>query len=84
GAWLEYETDSNDVISVRVDRTRKQPVTVLLRALGIGTDAEIIAINKFSLSKSFSSGKKIISSFPIKLKFCTNSSFLLFPYNDSL
>ncbi|MGX9758748.1 DNA-directed RNA polymerase subunit beta [Clostridioides difficile] len=42
GAWLEYETDSNDVISVRVDRTRKQPVTVLLRALGIGTDAEII------------------------------------------
>ena len=33
GAWLEYETDSNDVISVRVDRTRKQPVTVLLRAL---------------------------------------------------
>ena len=42
GAWLEYETDSNDVISVRVDRTRKQPVTVLLRALGIGSDAEII------------------------------------------
>ena len=42
GAWLEYETDSNDIISVRVDRTRKQPVTVLLRALGIGTDAEII------------------------------------------
>ena len=41
GAWLEYETDSNDVISVRVDRTRKQPVTVLLRALGIGTDEEI-------------------------------------------
>ena len=44
GAWLEYETDSNDVISVRVDRTRKQPVTVLLRALGIGTDAEIIEL----------------------------------------
>lgn len=42
GAWLEYETDSTGVISVRVDRTRKQPVTVLLRALGIGTDAEII------------------------------------------
>ena len=42
GAWLENETDSNDVISVRVDRTRKQPVTVLLRALGIGSDAEII------------------------------------------
>ena len=44
GAWLEYETDSNDVISVRVDRTRKQPVTVLLRALSIGTDAEIIEL----------------------------------------
>ncbi|MGL5754433.1 MAG: DNA-directed RNA polymerase subunit beta [Paraclostridium sp.] len=44
GAWLEYETDSNDVISVRVDRTRKQPVTVLLRAFGIGTDAEIIEL----------------------------------------
>ncbi|WP_185624737.1 DNA-directed RNA polymerase subunit beta [Peptostreptococcus canis] len=42
GAWLEYETDSTGVISVRVDRTRKQPVTVLLRALGIGSDAEII------------------------------------------
>ena len=41
GAWLEYETDSNDIISVRVDRTRKQPVTVLLRALGYGTDTEI-------------------------------------------
>ena len=44
GAWLEYETDSNDVISVRVDRTRKQPVTVLLRAFGIGSDAEIIEL----------------------------------------
>lgn len=42
GAWLEYETDSNDIISVRVDRTRKQPITVLLRALGFGSDAEII------------------------------------------
>ena len=42
GAWLEYETDSNDVFYVRVDRTRKVPVTVLLRALGIGTNAEII------------------------------------------
>ncbi len=41
GAWLEYETDTNDVVYVRVDRTRKQPVTVLLRALGIGTDEEI-------------------------------------------
>ena len=42
GAWLEYETDSNDVFYVRVDRTRKVPVTVLIRALGIGTNAEII------------------------------------------
>lgn len=44
GAWLEYETDSTGVISVRVDRTRKQPVTALLRALGFGTDQEIIDI----------------------------------------
>ncbi len=42
GAWLEYETDSNEIISVRVDRTRKQPVTTLLRAFGFGTDEEII------------------------------------------
>ena len=42
GAWLEYETDSNDVLSVRIDRTRKLPVTVLIRALGYGTDAEIL------------------------------------------
>jgi DNA-directed RNA polymerase subunit beta len=44
GAWLEYETDSNEIISVRVDRTRKQPVTTLLRALGFGTDQEILDI----------------------------------------
>ena len=44
GAWLEYETDSNEVISVRVDRTRKQPATTLLRALGIGTNEEILEI----------------------------------------
>ena len=44
GAWLEYETDANKVISVRVDRTRKQPVTTLLRALGFATDEEIIEI----------------------------------------
>ena len=42
GAWLEYETDSNDVFYVRVDRTRKVPVTVLIRALGFGSDSEII------------------------------------------
>ena len=44
GAWLEYETDSNDVFSVRVDRTRKVPVTVLVRALGYGTNAEILEL----------------------------------------
>lgn len=44
GAWLEFETDSNDVFSIRVDRTRKVPVTVLLRSLGVGTDAEIIEL----------------------------------------
>ena len=42
GAWLEYETDSNDVLWVRIDRARKLPITVILRALGYGTDAEII------------------------------------------
>ena len=42
GAWREYETDSNDVFSVRVDRTRKVPITVLLRALGVGTNQQII------------------------------------------
>ncbi len=44
GAWLEYETDSNDVFYVRVDRTRKVPVTVLIRAMGVGSDAEIIEL----------------------------------------
>ena len=44
GAWLEYETDAKDVVYVRIDRTRKLPVTVLLRALGFGTDQEIIEI----------------------------------------
>ena len=42
GAWLEYETDSNDVLWVRIDRARKLPITVIIRALGYGTDAEII------------------------------------------
>lgn len=41
GAWLEYETDSNDVIYVRIDKTRKLPITILARAMGYGTDAEI-------------------------------------------
>ena len=55
GAWLEYETDSNDVFYVRVDRTRKVPITVLIRALGIGTNAEIIDL--------FGEEPKIIASF---------------------
>ncbi|WLV24799.1 DNA-directed RNA polymerase subunit beta [Aciduricibacillus chroicocephali] len=42
GAWLEFETDAKDVVHVRIDRTRKLPITVLLRALGFGTDQEII------------------------------------------
>ncbi len=44
GAWLEFETDSNEIISVRVDRTRKQPLTTLLRALGISGNQEILDI----------------------------------------
>ena len=44
GAWLEYETDSNDVFSIRIDRTRKLPVTVFLRAMGLGSNADIISV----------------------------------------
>ena len=55
GAWLEYETDSNDVFYVRVDRTRKVPITVLIRALGIGTNPEIIDL--------FGEEPKILASF---------------------
>ncbi|MBQ7795682.1 MAG: DNA-directed RNA polymerase subunit beta [Lachnospiraceae bacterium] len=55
GAWLEYETDSNDVFYVRVDRTRKVPVTVLIRALGFGTNAEIVEL--------FGEEPKILASF---------------------
>ena len=55
GAWLEYETDSNDVFYVRVDRTRKVPVTVLVRALGFGTNAEITEL--------FGEEPKILASF---------------------
>ncbi|WHE07531.1 DNA-directed RNA polymerase subunit beta [Thermoanaerobacterium thermosaccharolyticum] len=44
GAWLEYEEDSNDIFSVRIDRTRKVPITVFLRALGYGTDAQILEL----------------------------------------
>ncbi|MDD5867093.1 MAG: DNA-directed RNA polymerase subunit beta [Lachnospiraceae bacterium] len=55
GAWLEYETDSNDVFYVRVDRTRKVPITVFIRSLGIGTNQEIIDL--------FGDEKKIEASF---------------------
>ncbi len=55
GAWLEYETDSNDIFYVRVDRTRKVPVTVLIRALGYGTNAEIVEL--------FGEEPKILASF---------------------
>ena len=55
GAWLEYETDSNDVFYVRVDRTRKVPITVLIRALGIGSNQEIIDL--------FGEEPKIMASF---------------------
>jgi DNA-directed RNA polymerase subunit beta len=44
GAWLEYETDANDILYIRVDRTRKFPITILLRSLGLGTDEEIMTI----------------------------------------
>ncbi len=55
GAWLEYETDSNDVFYVRVDRTRKVPITVLIRALGVGTNEEILEL--------FGEEPKILASF---------------------
>ncbi len=55
GAWIEYETDSNDVFFVRVDRTRKVPVTVFIRALGIGSNAEIIEL--------FGEEPKLLASF---------------------
>ena len=55
GAWLEYETDSNDVFYVRVDRTRKVPITVLIRSLGVGTNQEIIDL--------FGEEPKILASF---------------------
>ena len=55
GAWLEYETDSNDVFYVRVDRTRKVPITVLIRALGVGSNQEIVDM--------FGEEPKILASF---------------------
>ena len=44
GAWIEYETDGNDVFWARVDRTRKIPVTCLLRAIGLTTDEQIVSL----------------------------------------
>ncbi|SER83917.1 DNA-directed RNA polymerase subunit beta [Lachnobacterium bovis] len=55
GAWLEYETDSNDVFNVRVDRTRKVPITVFIRALGVGTNQQILEL--------FGEEPKILASF---------------------
>ncbi len=55
GAWLEYETDSNDIFYVRVDRNRKVPITVLIRALGVGTNQEILDL--------FGEEPKIVASF---------------------
>ncbi|MFR7991803.1 MAG: DNA-directed RNA polymerase subunit beta [Lachnospiraceae bacterium] len=55
GAWLEYETDSNDIFYVRVDRTRKVPITVLIRALGVGSNAEIVQL--------FGEEPKLLASF---------------------
>lgn len=55
GAWLEYETDSNDIFYARVDRTRKVPITVLLRAFGLGTNTQIIDM--------FGEEPKIMASF---------------------
>lgn len=50
GAWLEYETDANDIFYVKVDRNKKVPITVLIRALGFGTNAEILDILARNLS----------------------------------
>ena len=55
GAWLEYETDSNDIFYARVDRTRKVPITVLLRAFGLGTNTQILDM--------FGEEPKILASF---------------------
>ena len=65
GAWLEYETDSNDVYYVRVDRTRKVPVTVLIRALGVGTNQEIIDLfgEEPKIMATLSSNKDVSDSY---------------------
>ena len=65
GAWLEYETDSNDIYYVRVDRTRKVPVTVLIRALGVGTNQEIIDLfgEEPKIMATLSSNKDVSDSY---------------------
>ena len=69
GAWLEYETDSNDVFYVRVDRTRKVPVTDLIRALGFGTDAEILEL--------FGEEPKIVATYRRRIRYTTIEEGLL-------
>ena len=68
GAWLEYETDSNDVFYVRVDRTRKVPITVLIRALGIGTNAQIVEM--------FGEEPKLLASFGKDVSTCYEEGLL--------
>ena len=68
GAWLEYETDSNDVFWVRVDRTRKVPISVLIRALGKGTNAEITEL--------FGEEPKILASFTKDTATCYEEGLL--------
>ena len=65
GAWLEYDTDSNDIYYVRVDRTRKVPVTVLIRALGVGTNQEIIDLfgEEPKIMATLSSNKDVSDSY---------------------
>ena len=65
GAWLDYETDSNDIYYVRVDRTRKVPVTVLIRALGVGTNQEIIDLfgEEPKIMATLSSNKDVSDSY---------------------
>ncbi len=68
GAWLEYETDSNDVFSVRVDRNRKMPITVFLRSLGLGSNEEILEM--------FGEEPKILASFEKDVTHDYNSGLL--------
>ena len=89
GAWLEYETDSNYIFYVRVDRTRKVPVTVLIRALGYGTNAEIIdlfgeepkLLASFGkdTSDNYQDGLLELLDVPRRVGLCANDSHLLTP-----